>query len=87
LSSGVGLWVRRHSGWLPGWMRDIRATHPAVIVVHGWTAPLAFKVTDSLEHDFEHRSLHGWQLYLKPAVAARATSRGVALQPPGLPQA
>ena len=87
LSSGVGQWVKRHSGGLPGFMHDIRATHPAVIVIHGWTAPLSFKVIDQLQHGFEQRSLHGWQLFLEPGVAARAQSRGVTLKPPGLPQA
>jgi hypothetical protein len=87
LSSGVGLWVKRHSGWLPGWIHKIRATDPAVIVVHGWTAPLAFKVSDRLAREFEHRSLHGWQLFVKPDVAARAPSRGVTLQPARTPRA
>jgi hypothetical protein len=88
LSSGVGMWLKeRTKGHLRGWMGQIRATHPAVIVLNGWTAPLSYKVTLRLDRGFEHRSLGGWQLFLRPEVAARAPSRGIPLQPGGVPHA
>ena len=66
-------------GGLNGWMRQIHASHPAVIVLHGWHGALEHKVAMWLRPRYVHAYVGCWRVFLRPAVAHRAAARGVFL--------
>ena len=80
LSSGVAAWqLRTLPDGFNGWMRQIHASHPAVIVVHGWHGALEHKVAMWLRPRYVHAYVGCWRVFLRPDVAHRAAARGVFL--------
>jgi hypothetical protein len=80
LSSGVAAWqLRTLPHGFGGWMREIRAANPAVIVVHGWHGTLEREVGASLRTRYVRAYVGCWRVFLRPDVAHRAAARGVFL--------
>jgi hypothetical protein len=86
LSSGVGKWVvKRKPRGFRGFVGGIRAAHPTVIVLNGWTTPLAVRTARWLERRYEHGYVGVWSVYLRPGTGQRALRRGIfvdGLKPP-----
>jgi hypothetical protein len=73
LSSGVGAWqIARTPGGFDGWMADIRAARPAVIVLHGWRGELQQRVAAWLHTAYRPAWVGCWRVFLRPDVAVRA---------------
>jgi hypothetical protein len=80
LSSGVAAWqLRTMPDGFDGWMREIRASNPAVIVVHGWHGALEHEVAVWLRPRYVRAYVGCWRVFLRPDVAHRAAARGVFL--------
>lgn len=78
LASGVAAWqMARTRGGFAGWMADIRAAHPAVIVLHGWRGMLERRVAAWLHAKYDPALIGCWRVFLRPDVLARAKARGV----------
>ena len=86
LASGVDRWqLRGIPDGLTGWIRQIRASHPAVIVLHAWRGPTEQRVAARLHSDYVAAYVGCWRVFLRPDVAGRAAARGVALGRHGCP--
>ncbi len=86
LTSGVARWqLRDIPGGLDGWLRRIRASDPAVIVMHAWRSPMQERVAALLDADHVAAFVGCWRVFLRPDVAGRAAARGVALGRHGCP--
>jgi hypothetical protein len=80
LASGVAAWqLARTPGGFGGWMAQIHAADPAVIVLHGWRSPLEQQVAARLHGEYVPAYVGCWRVFLRPDVARRAAQRGVVL--------
>jgi hypothetical protein len=78
LASGVAAWeIARTPGGFPGWMREIQASHPAVIVVHSWRGPIEQRAAAWLHARYRSGFVGCWHVFVRPDVAKRAAQRGV----------
>jgi hypothetical protein len=90
LGSGVLQWmVDRTPGGYAGWLRQIRALDPGVIVEHTFdpTAPGALEFLAALQHGYATRWLGAWRILIKPRLLRGARAGGVVLgtrPPPGV---
>jgi hypothetical protein len=77
MGSGVSLWDFSHTpGGFAGWKAQLRATRPAIIVVHAWHGPYEQRVTAWLKRIHYQPSWDGcWKLFLRPDVAIRNPER------------
>lgn len=83
LSSGVDEWVVSHTpGGFAGWTAQIRASDPAVIVVHDWHSPLAQRMGSWLRSTYDPAYAGSWRVFLKPGIRDRAKRRGIILRRP-----
>ena len=74
LGSGVGQWDEMHTpGGFGGWMGDIRAANPAVVVLHGWRSALERRVAAWLHTQYVPAWDGSWRVFLRPDVAVRQT--------------
>jgi hypothetical protein len=72
LGSGVGSWAEAHTpGGFAGWMADIRAARPAVIVLHGWRSALERRVATWLRAHYVPEWDGCWRVFLRADVAVR----------------
>jgi len=82
LGSGVDRWKIEHtSGGFEGWMAQISALHPPVVVLTGWEgSSVRVRVVRRLEKSgYVSRYLGRWRVFLTPAAVARAQQVGVRL--------
>jgi 4-amino-4-deoxy-L-arabinose transferase-like glycosyltransferase len=80
LSSGVAAWqLRSMPHGFDGWMQQIHAENPAVIVLHGWHGRLKQQVGARLRAEYVPAYVGCWRVFLRPDVASRAATSGVAL--------
>ena len=80
LSSGVAAWqLRDMPDGFNGWMQQIRAANPAVIVLHGWHGKLKQQVGAQLRARYVPAYVGCWRVFLRPDIASRAAARGVVL--------
>ena len=85
LGSGVLRWMlHRIPGRYRGWLAQIRALDPGVIVIHTFAppGPRAKAFLRTLQQGYVARGLGGWELLIKPALLARARANGVVTGPP-----
>jgi hypothetical protein len=81
LTSGVGLWLVAHSSF-HSWLGGVLASHPAVIVVHGWRSPMQRRTQRQLRRRYHYARVYlgGWHVFVTPEVRARAARRGIVLR-------
>lgn len=80
LSSGVAAWeLRTLPDGFNGWMRQIRASDPAVVVLHGWRGNLQKRVGARMRAMYVPAYVGCWRVFLRPDVVHRAAARGVFL--------
>jgi hypothetical protein len=83
LTSGVAPWLVKHThGGLAGWEAKIAASRPAALVMPvtwGGVYPTAIGAW-LLRRGYRRVQLHGWRVFLKPAILRRAVARGVVLR-------
>jgi hypothetical protein len=76
LGSGVDDWKIKHTaGGFAGWTRQIRAAHPSVVFVGGWSSPHRVPMEHWLRTAGYRPSHVGqWLVFLTPAARARAAA-------------
>lgn len=82
LGEGVDRWRLEHHtvGGFSGWMREIRAAEPWVIVVDNWAGPLFHRTRAYLAgHGYAERYIGPTRVYVPPAGLRRASLRRVRL--------
>jgi hypothetical protein len=80
LSSGVGKWVVKHTkGGLAGWERDVRATHPAAIVVGDRNSNALLQLVERLAKVYPQGAVGHWTVFVDPALRDRAKQAGIAV--------
>jgi hypothetical protein len=90
LGSGVLGWMlRKTPGGFDGWLAQIRAADPGVIVIHTFLPlePKTYAFLHHLQEGYVPRWLGSWELLIKPELLARAREQGVvtgSVPPPGL---
>jgi hypothetical protein len=81
LGSGVAAWVVDHTpGGVNGWIAQIQAVDPAVIIINTWHGPARDRIQAWARSTYGTGTYLGnWLLFAKPAIRARALQRGIAL--------
>jgi hypothetical protein len=71
--------LRKIPGGYNGWLAQIRALDPGVIVIHTFTPsePMDFAFLNDLQEGYVPRWLGTWELLIKPELLARAREQGV----------
>jgi hypothetical protein len=73
LGSGVDAWTQSHTrGGFAGWMAGIRASDPAVIVMHGWRSEIQRRAATWLHTQYVPGYAGCWHVFMRPDVAVRA---------------
>ena len=87
LNSGVGGWefARTKGGYL-GWRRQLLASQPSAIALHGWKSKAARRTAAWLHQVYDPAYLGGLRVYLAPGVRARAQRLGIRLDGQRLPR-
>jgi hypothetical protein len=83
LDAGVDKWKIKHThGGFGGWTAQIRAAHPSVVVVDGWTGKVMQRMVLWLRGRGFHRAyLGGTRIFVTNRVRAQASIRDVMLTP------
>ena len=81
LSSGVSYWVIAHTpGGLEGWRAQIRASDPAMIVMHGWKGRNARAMKRWLRSSYVPGHVGKWRVFVRPGIRDRAAREGIVLR-------
>jgi hypothetical protein len=79
LGEGVDEWKVSHTvGGFDGWMAQIAAVHPSVVLINNWGGTLQVETASWLkEHGYRRYFIGTWKVFLVPGVPTTALQHGV----------